>query len=71
MKLSQYIETIAQRYKSGISSEHTYRADLENLIRELAKGVDITNEPLKVTDCGNPDYVITKRKIPLSCCYPW
>jgi len=65
MKLSQYIETIAKRYKSGISSEHTYRADLESLIRELVPGVDITNEPSKVTDCGNPDYVITKRKIPV------
>ncbi len=27
--------------------------------------VEITNEPSKVTDCGNPDYVITKGKIPV------
>lgn len=65
MNLPQYLETIAKRYKSGISSEHTYRTDLEALIRELVPGVDITNEPSKVTDCGNPDYVITKRKIPI------
>ena len=65
MKLLQYIETISKRYKSGISSEHTYRADLESLIRELVKGVEITNEPSNVTDCGNPDYVITKRNIPV------
>ncbi len=65
MKLPQYIETISKRYKSGISSEHSYRADLENLIRELVHGVAITNEPSKVTDCGNPDYVITKRLIPI------
>ena len=65
MNLPQYIETIAQRYKSGISSEHTYRTDLENLIRELVPGVYITNEPSKVTDCGNPDYVITKKNIPI------
>ncbi len=65
MNLPQYIETITKRYKSGISSEHSYRADLESLIRELVPGVDITNEPLKVTDCGNPDYVITKEKIPI------
>lgn len=65
MKLPQYIETIAKRYKSGISSEHSYRADLESLVRELVQGVDITNEPSNVTDCGNPDYVITKHQIPI------
>jgi predicted helicase len=65
MNLPTYVETIAKRYKSGISSEHTYRADLEGLIRELVPGVEITNEPSKVTDCGNPDYVITKKKIPI------
>jgi len=31
----------------------------------LVKGVEITNEPANVTDCGNPDYVITKGKIPI------
>lgn len=65
MNLQLYIETLDKRYKSGISSEHTYRTDLESLIRELVSGVEITNEPSKVTDCGNPDYVITKGKIPV------
>jgi len=63
--LSSYIETISKRYNSGISSEHSYRADLEGLVRELVSGVEITNEPSKVTDCGNPDYVITKGNIPI------
>lgn len=65
MNLHQYLETIAKRYNSGISSEHSYRADLEGLIRGLVTGVEITNEPSKVTDCGNPDYVITRKKIPV------
>ncbi|MEI7850771.1 MAG: type ISP restriction/modification enzyme [Kiritimatiellales bacterium] len=65
MNLSQYIETVNKRYKSGISREHAYRRDLEELIRELVAGVEITNEPSNVTDCGNPDYVITKGKIPV------
>jgi len=63
--LSSYIETVAKRYKSGISSEHSYRADLENLIRSLVSGVEITNEPSQVTECGNPDYVITRSNIPI------
>ncbi|MCK4664853.1 MAG: DUF559 domain-containing protein [Bacteroidales bacterium] len=65
MTIQQYIEKANIRYKSGISGEHAYRGDLETLIRELVKGVEITNEPANVTDCGNPDYVITKGKIPI------
>jgi len=65
MNIQQYIDTLNKRFKTGISSEHTYRTDLEQLIRSLVTGVDITNEPSKVTDCGNPDYVITKGKIPV------
>ena len=65
MNLPQYIEIVNKRIKSGISREHAYRADLESLIRELVPNVDITNEPSSVTDCGNPDYVITKGKIPI------
>jgi predicted helicase len=65
MIIEQYIEKVSTRLKSGISREHSYRGDLEILIRELVKGVEITNEPANVTDCGNPDYVITKGKIPI------
>lgn len=65
MTIEQYIENVSARLKSGISREHSYRGDLETLIRELVKGVEITNEPADVTDCGNPDYVITKGKIPV------
>jgi predicted helicase len=65
MNIKDYINSINTRYKAGISREHSYRGDLEALIRELVKGVEITNEPANVTDCGNPDYVITKGKIPV------
>lgn len=65
MNLNQYIETIHKRFQSGIAREHAYRADLESLIRELVPDIEITNEPANVTDCGNPDYVITKGKIPI------
>nr|WP_025866042.1 type ISP restriction/modification enzyme [Prolixibacter bellariivorans] len=65
MTIEQYIDTVSKRYQSGISSEHSYRGDLENLIRSLTSEVEITNEPSRVTDCGNPDYVITRGKIPV------
>jgi len=65
MTTQQYLEIVKNRFKSGISREHSYRGDLETLIRSIVKGVEITNEPANVTDCGNPDYVITKGKIPV------
>ncbi|MDF1546845.1 MAG: hypothetical protein P1P88_03430 [Bacteroidales bacterium] len=65
MNIQQYTETINKRYKSGMAREHSYRGDLEELIREIVQGVEITNEPANVTACGNPDYVITKGKIPI------
>lgn len=65
MPINEYMQQVIKRYKSGISKEHSYRGDLENLLRDITTGVEITNEPSNVTDCGNPDYVITKGKIPI------
>ncbi len=63
--ISDYLAKVSKRYASGISREHSYRGDLEELVRGLTTGVEVTNEPANVTDCGNPDYVLTKGKIPV------
>jgi predicted helicase len=65
MNIEQYLETLNKRYITGIASEHTYRSDLELLVRGLVNNIEVTNEPSQVTDCGNPDYVITKSGIPI------
>lgn len=65
MTIHQYLEILSDRYRSGISRERSYRGDLENLIRSLVPEIHVTNEPTDVTDCGNPDYVLTKGKIPV------
>ncbi|UAM96845.1 DNA methyltransferase [Polaribacter litorisediminis] len=65
MTTPNYIANLIKRFASGISREHSYRGDLETLIRTLVTTVEITNEPANVTDCGNPDYVITRAKIPV------
>ncbi|MGE0082949.1 MAG: type ISP restriction/modification enzyme [Desulfococcaceae bacterium] len=65
MSLSNYIIKVNKRYNSGLSGEHAYRTDLENLLREMVSGIEVTNEPEKVTACGNPDFVITKGEIPI------
>ena len=65
MNIEQYLTALNTRYITGIASEHSYRADLEALVKQLISGIQVTNEPSQVTDCGNPDYVITRKNIPI------
>ena len=65
MSVSNYLEKVNKHFKSGHATEHTYRGDFAELIKTLVPNIHITNEPSNVTDCGNPDYVITRNKIPI------
>ena len=62
--LKKYIYQINKRYATGISTEHSYRPDLENLVKTIAPDVFVTNEPKRVA-CGAPDLIITKKNIPI------
>lgn len=65
MSITSYLEKVGQHYQSGHATEHTYRGDFAELVKTLTPNIHITNEPSNVTDCGNPDYVITRNKIPV------
>lgn len=64
MNLAQYIDNINQRYKLGNATEHTFRGDLQTLIESLVPTIRATNEP-KRQSCGAPDYILTKKDIPV------
>ena len=64
MTTAQYIENINKRYKLGNATEHTFRGDLQQLIEDLVPGIRATNEP-KRQSCGAPDYILTKKDIPI------
>ena len=64
MTTSQYIDTISQRYKLGNATEHTFRGDLQTLIESIVPKIRATNEP-KRQKCGAPDYILTKKDIPV------
>ncbi|ARS36590.1 type ISP restriction/modification enzyme [Pontibacter actiniarum] len=64
MTVQDYLDRITTRYNQGISREHSYRGDLQNLLEALAPEVLVTNEPARVA-CGAPDYIITKKEIPV------
>ncbi len=64
MTIQQYIDNINQRYKLGNATEHTFRGALEQLIESLVPDIRATNEP-KRQSCGAPDYILTKKDIPV------
>lgn len=64
MTIQAYINTINKRWKSGISTEHSYRGDLEELLRGMIPKVMITNEPTRI-NCGAPDFILTRRDVPV------
>ncbi len=64
MTIQEYIEAINKRFKAGISTEHSYRGDLQSLLKTLVPHVDVTNEPQRI-DCGAPDYILTRKGIPV------
>jgi very-short-patch-repair endonuclease len=64
MTIEQYIDNINKRYKLGNATEHTFRGDLQQLLESLAPAIRATNEP-KRQSCGAPDYILTKKDIPI------
>jgi len=64
MTIEEYIDNINKRYKLGNATEHTFRGDLQQLIESLVPTIRATNEP-KRQSCGAPDYILTKKDIPV------
>jgi len=64
MPLQNYVKSISKIYATGNATEHSYRRDLQNLAKDLVSNITITNEPKRIK-CGAPDYVITKKEIPI------
>jgi predicted helicase len=62
--LLAYIADLNKRYNKGNATEHTYRPALQRLLESLTSGLSVTNEPRR-TDCGAPDYIVTKNDIPI------
>ncbi len=63
-EIQSYLDKLNQRYKTGISREHSYRGDLQNLLEAMLPEILVTNEPAHI-ECGAPDYILTKKHIPI------
>ena len=66
LAIDKYLADLAEDHDTGSASENSYRHAFYGLIKQLAPdNVKIIDEPLNVTDCGNPDYVIMQGDLPL------
>lgn len=64
MNIQDYLKSLNSHFKRDISTELTFRGDLQRLLESLVPQVKVTNEPRRI-GCGAPDYVITHRDIPV------
>ncbi|MBM5782697.1 MAG: DNA methyltransferase, partial [Pelagibacterales bacterium] len=64
MNTLDYLNQVKQKFNSGNATEHSYRGLLEQLIESLVPNIKATNEP-KRRSCGAPDYILTKKDIPV------
>ncbi|KAA6327243.1 hypothetical protein EZS27_023754 [termite gut metagenome] len=62
--IGDYIAELNRIYKVGNATEHSYRPALQRLLENITQGVAITNEPKQIA-CGAPDYVVTRKGIPI------
>ena len=62
--IGSYIQNVNKLFLSGKATEHSYRSDLQVLLNEFLPDCQVTNEP-KHIDCGAPDYIITRKEIPV------
>ena len=65
MKVSEYIEKVNNCNKSGVTSENSFRGDLQNLLESLLPNLSVTNEPMSI-EYGIPNYVISEDGLPIA-----
>ena len=60
----KYLDGIISKFKTGKTTEHSFRGDLQDFIERTVTGVQAINEPTR-QKCGAPDYIIQKKNIPI------
>ena len=63
-----YLHKIERALKRGDATEHTHRPALKELLEALDDKITATNEP-KRSNCGAPDYVISRKRDQLTLGY--
>ncbi len=60
----KYLDSIVKKFKTGKTTEHSFRGDLQEFVERTVQGIQAINEPRR-QKCGAPDYIIQKKNIPI------
>jgi predicted helicase len=66
--LMEYLRKLERALQRGDATEHTHRPALKELLEALDENVIATNEP-KRSECGAPDYVVSRKRDRLTVGY--
>jgi predicted helicase len=66
--IQDYLRKLERALKRGDATEHTHRPALKELLEALDDKIVATNEP-KRSECGAPDYVVSRKRDQLSLGY--
>ena len=61
--IKQYISELSNKYKKGITTEHSFRGALETLLKNMTD-CEVINEARHI-DCGAPDLTLLRKNIPI------
>ena len=62
--ISAYVREIDQLYRTGLTTEHSFRPALQRLLQDCTHCI-VINEQTHI-DCGAPDLTIVKNKLPIA-----
>lgn len=65
MDFKEYVKELDRLFQVGNTTEHSFRGTLQTYLSSLLLGYVVTNEPRRF-ECGAPDYVITKKGLPVA-----
>lgn len=61
-EVENYLDGVIQKYKTGQTTEHSFRDELQKFFEDTVKGIQAINEPRR-QKCGAPDYIVQKKSI--------
>src|SRR6266481_6022636 len=66
--VEEYLRKLEHALRRGDATEHTHRSALKEFLEALDDKIIATNEP-KRSQCGAPDYVVSRKRDQLSIGY--
>ena len=68
MNIAADLDEVRRLYKSGETTEHSFRPALARLFQQIDPDLTVINEPRRMIDVGAPDFVFARGGISIGWC---